>query len=201
MSTPLWASSPCSGHVNYDVKSTLTPECLINRYYDPQSGQFLSVDPDVQKTQQAYEYAADNPVNGSDPTGTLTWSGDGYGSESKCGSLGHAGGGYWIRSISWACTPPGFTLTVNPSGAARFAWYVSTVWSSVGPILSTAWHETVRLADSVAPRGVTVNTQSMYDQFVCHWMFVRPLPYRAFHLQTWYPPASQWVEARHLCNA
>ena len=42
---------------------------LIGRYYDPQTGQFLSVDPKVQATEQAYIYVGDNPVNASDPSG------------------------------------------------------------------------------------------------------------------------------------
>jgi RHS repeat-associated protein len=42
---------------------------LINRYYDPATGQFLSVDPQVSQTRQPYEYAGGNPVNASDPTG------------------------------------------------------------------------------------------------------------------------------------
>lgn len=45
---------------------------VIGRYYDPPTGQFLSVDPLVRQTQQPYLYAADNPVKFSDPTG-LTW--------------------------------------------------------------------------------------------------------------------------------
>ncbi len=40
-----------------------------NRYYDLYSGQFLSVDPLVGVTNQPYVYAADDPINGSDPNG------------------------------------------------------------------------------------------------------------------------------------
>ena len=43
---------------------------LIGRYYDPQTGQFLSVDPMVEQTGQAYAYAGDDPVLLSDPSGT-----------------------------------------------------------------------------------------------------------------------------------
>jgi RHS repeat-associated protein len=42
---------------------------LIGRYYDPATGQFLSVDPNVEQTLEAYLYVADNPVSGHDPTG------------------------------------------------------------------------------------------------------------------------------------
>jgi RHS repeat-associated protein len=39
------------------------------RTYDPLTDQFLSVDPAVGLTGEPYSYAADNPVNGSDPSG------------------------------------------------------------------------------------------------------------------------------------
>jgi RHS repeat-associated protein len=45
------------------------PERTINRYYDPTTGQFVSVDPMVNETGQPYAYAVDDPVNQTDPTG------------------------------------------------------------------------------------------------------------------------------------
>jgi hypothetical protein len=42
---------------------------LINRYYDPQTGQFISVDPEVNRTHQPYQYVDGNPVNETDPAG------------------------------------------------------------------------------------------------------------------------------------
>ena len=39
------------------------------RWYDPTSGQFLSVDPVVAETGATYNYAGDNPVDLTDPTG------------------------------------------------------------------------------------------------------------------------------------
>lgn len=42
---------------------------LINRYYDPTTGQFITQDLLVAITGQAYQYAGDDPVNGSDPSG------------------------------------------------------------------------------------------------------------------------------------
>jgi RHS repeat-associated protein len=42
---------------------------LINRYYSPSLGQFISVDPDLADTLQPYAYAGDNPVSETDPNG------------------------------------------------------------------------------------------------------------------------------------
>ena len=45
---------------------------VVGRYYDPATGQFLSVDPLVEQTGQAYAYTGDNPVNAIDPLGMVT---------------------------------------------------------------------------------------------------------------------------------
>ena len=42
---------------------------LINRYYDPATGQFISVDPDLAPDHAPYAYADGNPVTNTDPTG------------------------------------------------------------------------------------------------------------------------------------
>jgi RHS repeat-associated protein len=42
---------------------------LLNRYYDPQNGQFLSVDADVAQSLAPYGYAGADPVSYVDPTG------------------------------------------------------------------------------------------------------------------------------------
>jgi RHS repeat-associated protein len=41
----------------------------INRFYDPATNQFISVDPDVQQTDQPYAFVNGNPLNASDPLG------------------------------------------------------------------------------------------------------------------------------------
>ncbi len=48
---------------------------LVNRYYDPVTGQFLSVDPDLSETLAPYSYATGDPVLANDPTGDSvdTW--------------------------------------------------------------------------------------------------------------------------------
>ncbi|WP_194916372.1 RHS repeat domain-containing protein [Catenulispora rubra] len=59
-------------------------DLLGARQYDPVTGRFLSVDSVQENTDQrqlnGYSYAGDNPVNGSDPTGTMLACEDGPGS-------------------------------------------------------------------------------------------------------------------------
>jgi hypothetical protein len=49
--------------------TTFAPACLINRYYDPSTGSFISVDPDLQQTDEPYVFVNDNPLNSADPLG------------------------------------------------------------------------------------------------------------------------------------
>ena len=44
---------------------------VVGRYYDPQTGQFLSVDPLVDETGQPYTYTGGDPVDAADPTGLV----------------------------------------------------------------------------------------------------------------------------------
>ncbi len=42
---------------------------LVHRYLDNETGQFISVDPLVDQTREAYVYAGDGPIEGNDPSG------------------------------------------------------------------------------------------------------------------------------------
>ncbi|WP_329311193.1 RHS repeat-associated core domain-containing protein [Streptomyces sp. NBC_01262] len=57
---------------------------LRARYYDPATAQFLTVDPEVESTLEAYVYVVGNPLNLTDPTGLFGW-----------GSIGHAFTDHW----------------------------------------------------------------------------------------------------------
>ncbi|HET9895023.1 MAG TPA: RHS repeat-associated core domain-containing protein [Streptosporangiaceae bacterium] len=46
---------------------------LLHRYYSPESGQFISVDPMIEQTLDPYSYADGNPVSNDDPAGDLHW--------------------------------------------------------------------------------------------------------------------------------
>ena len=77
------------------------PSYLIGRYYDPATGQFLSVDPLVEQTAHGYEYTGDNPVNAIDPLGMVT-----------CGG--------WLSWIPGCGTATAVQHAL--SGVARVAW-------------------------------------------------------------------------------
>jgi hypothetical protein len=53
--------------------STRTNGGRVGRYYDPTTGQFLTVDPMVEETGQPYAYTGDDPVNETDPLGLWGW--------------------------------------------------------------------------------------------------------------------------------
>jgi hypothetical protein len=71
----------------------------VGRYYDPATGQFLTVDPLVDQTGQPYAYTGGDPVNATDPTGNDfvghlgNSSGGGPLLPGACGSLGYSGSG------------------------------------------------------------------------------------------------------------
>jgi hypothetical protein len=53
--------------------TTSTSEHTINRYYDPSTDQFLSIDPLVATTGQPYVFVNDDPLNAEDPLGDGFW--------------------------------------------------------------------------------------------------------------------------------
>jgi len=60
---------PWSTHLTRSRTMKLAIEGSINRYYDPSTDQFLSVDLDVQTTDQSYVFTNDDPLNATDPLG------------------------------------------------------------------------------------------------------------------------------------
>jgi hypothetical protein len=79
---------------------------VINRYYDPATDQFLSIDPEVATTDQPYVFTNDDPLNATDPLGLrkLTLS------ERICIGLACAGIGAGIGLL------PPLTHTPSPAG-------------------------------------------------------------------------------------
>jgi len=67
--------TPCGFSGSYQDPTGLI--YLINRYYDPVTGQFISVDPLVAQTGQPYSYTGGDPVNAIDPSGMCNAQGNG----------------------------------------------------------------------------------------------------------------------------
>jgi hypothetical protein len=60
---------PRSAVVRHRCRKGIARERRVDRYYDPSTDQFISVDPDVAETGQPYAFTGDDPVNGTDPMG------------------------------------------------------------------------------------------------------------------------------------
>jgi len=103
---------------------------LINRYYDPATGQFLTVDPAVDKTDQAYAYVGGDPVDNTDPLGLGCFLGTGCSFQnavsSRASTLANVINPWstsnlirrWAASGSWTAD----ALYLNPAYAAVAAY-------------------------------------------------------------------------------
>jgi RHS repeat-associated protein len=104
---------------------------LIGRYYDPTTGQFLSVDPLVDETGQPYAYTGDDPVNMVDSLGTITcpsWLGAG------CGVVTDVQNGISAgvkAAASWVTNNAGTIATIT-SALATIAYVSCAVTEGVG---------------------------------------------------------------------
>jgi RHS repeat-associated protein len=83
---------------------------LIGRYYDPATGQFLTVDPMVQETGQPYGYAIQDPVNATDPSGLNT---EGYCADVTVGVGGITVGGTFCLVEANGNQQVGYTFAVH----------------------------------------------------------------------------------------
>lgn len=116
-----------STNLQYDaqyVDSETGFEYVRARYYDPSTGQFLTVDPLSIATRTTYTYAADTPVNASDPSGLFCVLG--YNPNGSC-----RGGSETITAVQYvhgtstvigtaagACSIVGFTSVIGTPVAA-----------------------------------------------------------------------------------
>jgi RHS repeat-associated protein len=95
---------------------------LRARYYDPTTGQFLTVDPLVAETEQAYSYAGDDPINVTDPTGL-------------CGSTS-SWGSFWANCGSDAVSAAGPASTVLGAAALVVAPEIAIPVAGAAALLS-----------------------------------------------------------------
>ena len=110
---------------------------LISRYYDPSTGQFTSVDPDLSQTQAPYSYADGNPAGATDPTGQSVNNRTSFGGEVISG-----GGGAGGVTVNWDVPRGWFYSEINGRGGwvhAVTAYY--QMWNPLAYIYypSFAW--------------------------------------------------------------
>jgi RHS repeat-associated protein len=82
--------------VQYDGQFADSTSGLIYlraRYYNPATGQFLTVDPAAQVTEAPYAYAVDDPLNASDNSGLYVW-----------GSCAGISASFWVGYSAQVCT-------------------------------------------------------------------------------------------------
>ncbi len=100
---------------------------LINRYYDPSTGTFVTVDPDVSETKEPFTYTDDDPVNLVDASGLIPSLG-GMESDAQSGSIGSQYQG--IVDIEDASNLENQVLCVENSAEAQ----LNTDWlNELGP--------------------------------------------------------------------
>ncbi len=125
---------------------------LRARYYDPATGQFLSLDPAVSSTRRPYSYVGGNPLNATDPTGlACSWS-----SLGDCTSAMNAVGAAattvigdlhspLAKRIAGELGPVGTALSVAQNGLDAYGRYSSAnvpTWVKVEGIVLQAYADT-----------------------------------------------------------
>jgi hypothetical protein len=158
---------PGGGPVGHDA---------VGRCYDPATGQFLSVDPKVEQTLEAFEYAGGDPVSETDPSGMTGYSPTprdaceaaepylsctgGFGlSWDVFAEIVHVGS----RAVHWVKTHPkvdlgvGLTLVSLATGGAGFlfdlgdaAELVSNISTLTGVVGGSLDYEACRAGDRVS---------------------------------------------------
>jgi hypothetical protein len=126
---------------------------VVGRYYDPGTGQFLSVDPMLQETEQAYLYVGDDPVNGSDPSGMVSYTPEivDVGTFSECAKSscsqactsnhGHvyAKGSSSLQVCFWVANP---VITTWKKALAAHLTPTEAFYVALGVDCHVVWHET-----------------------------------------------------------
>jgi hypothetical protein len=101
-----WRRIPSSAPVPHSRHTVRARERRVDRYYDPATDQFLSVDPDVAETGQPYAFTGDDPLNATDPMGLNPFNPCNWGH--VCHHLAHGAARVAKRAASnWCANFPG----------------------------------------------------------------------------------------------
>jgi RHS repeat-associated protein len=166
---------------------------LLSRYYDPQVGQFTSVDPLLSKTAQPYAYAGGNPITNTDPSGKGFYDWAYWGGYSTAKGLipggtlfvNFRGHGMWFDFLyaefaTWRNLPHptiDLRITWNPYGPRSSRDLIVS-----SPMHTAAWEHTIIYGYEYIPRrfdgaAVVVTLWSWYHRYrvaktvdeICRW--------------------------------
>ncbi len=179
--------------LGYDGQYTEADTGLIYlraREYDPGTGGFLSVDPEVETTLAPYNYAGDDPINAYDPSG-----------------LGILTPEY-IEGISWRQTPLrhehghevyGWTLVVHPTLVCRaICWQPGSLGDAWNQVQAAVTAHAERTGGDKLGGPPSQLSKSIYDQFKCHTEI--GVTKGTWDLDTWRPAESMVNELLSACN-
>ena len=124
----------------------------VARYYDPSTGQFLSVDPLAAITGEPYAYAADDPVNKSDPSGLSScghprslW--DTVGSLVDCATKGDVEGA--VSTVTTSGLRTASTVVADSPGGAALSWVSKETGTSLGGCIGGSAYAGVGVTGSI----------------------------------------------------
>ncbi len=130
--------------MNYGRTASNSSDGSVGRYYDPQSGQFISVDPLVILTGLPYSYTGGNPVNQVDQngaTGQLVYPAQyckvhphGVG----CGGVSFGGVVNVLKSVGSAFATAGTWVYRHPAETAGLILGVAAAATGVGAVIEGA---------------------------------------------------------------
>lgn len=118
---------------------------LVHRYYDSQTGQFLTVDPVVDETGQAYAYATGNPVINTDPSGLCSTTEGGTEQSNATASAAAPGYGPFCPELDYRLAELGTTLAFYVEFEKSFKHKVELINGSLKifpmgePVIEPLW--------------------------------------------------------------
>lgn len=139
---------------------------LINRYYDPATGQFDSIDPMLLQTQQPYAYVDGNPVSKTDPAGRqyrcLDW------------TCGYEFGRWTTWDLEWDAWVVG--MGIESASAAGICYYTKWIANYIcGWVVSVlyyfafSWYGTPEWTGKCLYLGIGWGRRGFMTNNGCHW--------------------------------
>jgi RHS repeat-associated protein len=131
---------------------------LRNRYYDPSTGQFLSVDPIVDLTGAPFSYADDDPINWDDPSGLHAWLKDLEHAGHIAKYVGIAAGVVTIAAgacVLTLCTADAAAAAVGVAGVATWVGIGADVVSTTSGCITAS---ATQCYESAVATGIDIGT-------------------------------------------